>query len=286
MFLKFNIFAKILSILMAFLGTKELLVVLPGIIDKPSYDPSLVDNVAYQLCLGNEVYLTDSVSGKKELLNDANSQVVIRPGQFALLLTRETLSIPDNILAFISIKFTQKIKGLVNISGFHVDPGFKGKIIFSVYNAGPAVIKLDKDKPYFLIWFSQLTSISSPYAGIHKGQKEITAENISALNGELASPSVLLTRFKELETKVDRQEVDQKNRIDYRKWLLQGIIVLLAGLLIKSCNDNDALKRGYEDGLNMKTVTDEVRRINIDSLVNAKADSIIKLKTNTHDTAK
>jgi dCTP deaminase len=153
---------------MAFLGKKELEELLPSCIE--GYDVKRIDNVAYELCLGNEVYLTDSTSGKKEILDDKNSQVVIKPGQFALLLTQETVKLPASVLAFISIKFSQKIKGLVNISGFHVDPGFNGKIIFSVYNAGPATIVLDKGEPYFMIWLSELTSDSDPYRGSHQNQ--------------------------------------------------------------------------------------------------------------------
>jgi len=112
---------------MAFLGKNELKLLLPNCID--NYSENRIDNVAYELCLGNEVYLTDSSSGKKDILDAKNSNVIIKPGQFALLLTQETIKIPTDILAFISIKFSQKIKGLVNISGFHVDPGFEGKII-------------------------------------------------------------------------------------------------------------------------------------------------------------
>lgn len=185
---------------MAYLGTSELKSLLPSCIDK--FNPIRIDNVAYELCLGDEAYLTDSKSGKKEKLDNKNCQVVIKPGQFALLLTDETVSIPNDILAFISIKFSQKIKGLLNVSGFHVDPGFKGKIIFSVYNAGPATIVLDKGSPYFMIWFSKLTSESIPYDGKHNGQNGISAENINGLNGELASPNILLKRIKRNETKL------------------------------------------------------------------------------------
>jgi hypothetical protein len=40
-------------------------------------------------------------------------------------------------MAFISMRTAFKFKGLVNISGFHVDPGYKGKLIFAVFNASP-----------------------------------------------------------------------------------------------------------------------------------------------------
>ncbi len=42
------------------------------------------------------------------------------------------------------------------MSGFHADPGFKGHLVFSVYNAGSSPISLERGQPYFLIWFAQL----------------------------------------------------------------------------------------------------------------------------------
>ena len=248
--------------------------------------PPQIANAAYELCLGDEVYLTDSKTGKKEILDEKNSQVVIKPGQFALLLTDEIVTIPNDILAFISIKFGQKIKGLINVSGFHVDPGFTGKIIFSVYNAGPATIVLDKGSPYFMIWFSKLTSPSTPYDGKHNKQNSISAENISALKGELASPNSLLTQIKELNTKVDTKIDEVKGKKEYNKWVLQAIAVLLLGLWIKSCTDNDQLKKGYDYGINNRTVIEEVKALNIDSIVLKRVDSIIKLRLENDTTHK
>src|SRR5258708_2602483 len=150
---------------MAFLGKAELQNLLPTCIEP--YDDSLLKDVSYELCMGKEAFLTDSKNGKKEILNESNSQVIISPGQFALLLTKEKVKVPTHKIAFISIKFKEKKKGLVNVSGFHVDPGFEGHIIFSVYNAGPATIVIDKGAPCFLIWFSELTSSGTGYSGSH-----------------------------------------------------------------------------------------------------------------------
>lgn len=267
---------------MAYLGTKELEAILPNCIDK--FDRDRIDNVAYELSLGDEVYLTDSKDGKREKLDNINSQVVIKPGQFALLLTDEVVSIPNDLLAFISIKFSQKIKGLINVSGFHVDPGFKGKIIFSVYNAGPATIVLDKGKPYFMIWLSKLTSASDPYDGKHNGQNSISAENVSALTGELASPSSLLTQIKELSAEFDQKIDKLKGKQGFNRWVFQAIAVILFGLLVKAWINNDQLEKGYEYGINNKAATEQVKALNLDSIVSRKVDSIVKIEAKNDGT--
>ena len=46
---------------------------------------------AAELSLGDEVFRTDSSEKKKEFLKQEREQVVINPGQFALLLTKESV---------------------------------------------------------------------------------------------------------------------------------------------------------------------------------------------------
>ncbi len=67
-------------------------------------------------------------------------------------------------MGFISVKTSEKFKGLVNVSGFHVDPGFKGHLKFTVYNAGNKPIFLDYESACFLLWFSFLDKVTKyPY---------------------------------------------------------------------------------------------------------------------------
>lgn len=190
---------------MAFLGTDDLKHNLPSIIVE-HYEVNNIENVCYNLRLGNEVYVTNSANKKKEILDEKNSQVVIEPGQFALLITMETVQIPNTLIGFISLRFSQKRKGLVNVSGFHVDPGFHGKIVFSVYNAGPATIHLDRGKKYFSLWLSELTQKSENYKGQFQDQTSISDQYIDSLGGTLASPNVLLKKAEELDDKISKVE--------------------------------------------------------------------------------
>jgi len=106
------------------------------------------------LCLGNEVFL----SSKDEIRElDQEESISIDPGEFALLITEEIVDIPQDKTGLISLKFRHARKGLINISGFHVDPNYKGRIVFSVYNASPSPVILRRGDPVFMIVFSTLT---------------------------------------------------------------------------------------------------------------------------------
>src|ERR1051326_2805375 len=98
-----------------------------GLLISKEFEPAFVKQASYDLRLGEEVYIVGRRS--PERLTDRNPYVSLPPGQFAILTCYEEIKIPDNMLAFIALKTTFKFHGLVNISGFHVDPTFQGKLL-------------------------------------------------------------------------------------------------------------------------------------------------------------
>ena len=151
----------------------------------------------YELCLGDEVY----VSGQETPLNlskQKSGYVVIRPGEIAILSTMETVYVPRNLIAFISIKVGYKFKGLVNISGFHVDPGFIGKLLFTVYNAGPNDVVIKRGDKVFMIMFAHLNE-DKAYNGKHQYQTRINPEYVAVLHGTPVSPKSLDQRVRKIE---------------------------------------------------------------------------------------
>lgn len=85
-------------------------------------------------------------------------------------------------MGFISIKATYKLRGLVNVSGFHVDPGRSGRLIFTVFNAGPATIHLERGLPVFLLWIADLDD-SSEKRKHGGGPESIPPDVISNITG-------------------------------------------------------------------------------------------------------
>jgi dCTP deaminase len=75
------------------------------------FDPNQVKHGAYQMRLGPEYYLTSDAPQHKRSLN-TGQQIAIPPGQFALLLTLETVNVPLDSLALISIRASYKLRGL------------------------------------------------------------------------------------------------------------------------------------------------------------------------------
>lgn len=152
------------------------------------YEHTNLSEVSYDLRVGDEVFLSEK--RVPERLSENSQYILLPPGQFALVKTFEKISIPKDLLALLSIRSTYKFQGLINISGFHVDPTYSGYLIFAVQNVGPNDIRLKYKDRVFMIMFAELKNV---YDGNDrkKGYDEIQLDQMAKLGG----PSVTLTQL-------------------------------------------------------------------------------------------
>ena len=157
-----------------------------------------IDGASYRLSIGSEIYVsptadaTDASTRSITRLKEAEA-FAIPPGQFAFLLTDERVKVDLQELAFISIRAKTKYRGLVNVSGFHVDPGFHGRLTFAVHNAGPVPIHLRQGDDIFLIWYADLESACEEPR--EPGPYQIQSEWIGGVSGRLHSLASLAARL-------------------------------------------------------------------------------------------
>lgn len=178
--------------------------------------------------MGDEYFTTNTETATKSVLAE-KEQFVIEPGQFALLITKEIISIPASKLGFISVKAGIKFRGLINVSGFHVDPGFHGRLKFSVYNAGSRAITLEEGQRMFPLWLSEFTeelADDQVYTGRHQNQQGISTDDVSKIEGAVLSPAVLDKKIREVDTKVGQLDTTVRNK-DANVTKYGGIIIAI-----------------------------------------------------------
>lgn len=171
------------------------------------FRPDAVDCNAWTLTIGSQIYITPVASSpiapdrlhSIRVLGEGE-HFVIPPGQFAFLETRERVCVPNHAMAFISIKATNKLEGLVNVSGFHVDPGFDGVLVFTVFNAGPNHIRLQHGQKFFLIWYASLDR-ETEYRKVEPSKRRVSGEAVKGF-GQLQSFDDFSKRLNEVERKV------------------------------------------------------------------------------------
>jgi dCTP deaminase len=184
-----------------FLSHHEIEQDFPNFIEKGSKE--FLREVCYDLRVGDEVYRSE------ERLPDSLSQdrqpfVIIQPGQFALVKTLEFVKVPAANVGFISIRSEYKFQGLVNVSGFHVDPTFEGHLIFAVQNVGPNDIRLRYGEPVFMMMWAKLSEPYRPPVGARKrdGFPNIPVRFMAQLGGGSITLSALKTEVDKLNTQV------------------------------------------------------------------------------------
>lgn len=246
---------------MSFLSNKSIKDLKPKPINP--FEPEALNQGAYELTLGEEIYITANKNRTKKVLTQGE-QIAIPAGQFALLTTKETLHIPNDLIAFISIKFSQKIRGLVNISGFHVDPGFKGILKFSVYNAGGHDIVLTEGCPLFLIWFAEFDQAmeeSDLYHGSHQDQAGISDEDVMNIGGEIPSPN-------QLKREIEKIRLLLKTLLLIAIPIFVALVLMIVSRFVKPSTDNE------KDPLRIELQIDNSL---LDSLIAQKVDAFVRV---------
>ncbi len=196
------------------------------------YDEGAIDCAAYTLRVGSEVYVSPDrqISAPdrhtKQVLEQGES-FTIPPGQFAFLVTEERIKVPDDALAFISIKAKLKFNGLINISGFHVDPGYDGHLLFSVLNAGPRPLHLQRSQPLFLIWYATLDRVTAMRKD-EAGFAGIKPDMLTGISGEIQSLQRLSEDYRELERRFDAK----LNEIQSKTSSLSTLVNVFVGLAV------------------------------------------------------
>jgi len=192
---------------MSFWSTQTLNDRLLGVV-KP-FDPTKIKQACYRLSMGNEYYISPHANDidshySRQSFGELKS-VAIPPGQFGFLLTHEIIDMPDDALGFISMQTDLKFMGLVNVSGFHVDPGSRGKILFSVFNAGPNPVHIAKGDEIFRLWIAGLDKPdNAPRKG--PGYMNIPTAHINKISGSLESLQSLSKQIIDINNKVSSTE--------------------------------------------------------------------------------
>ena len=120
------------------------------------------------------------------------------------------------------------------MSGFHVEPGYEGKLIFAVFNAGPGSIHVARFDEWFEIFYAHLDA-NTREVREKPGYKGIPNEMITSIAGEFQSFSGLNSKIDE--TKVELDERIQKIEREYSvvRWSIALILGAIIAFGVRQC---------------------------------------------------
>jgi len=175
------------------------------IIISPKPDRSMISGVSVDIRLGNEFRVFQDhtapfidLSGPKAEMQQAMNAVMsdeiviadgdaffLHPGELALAVTYESVTLPDNIVGWLDGRSSLARLGLmVHVTAHRIDPGWSGQIVLEFYNSGKLPLALrPKMKIAALNFETMSSSAARPYNkrsdAKYKDQKGAVASRIS-----------------------------------------------------------------------------------------------------------
>ncbi|MDF7670329.1 dCTP deaminase [Orbaceae bacterium ESL0721] len=174
------------------------------LIIEPRPDVSSINGATVDVRLGNQFRIFREhttpyidLSGPKEEVTAALERVMsdeiilpegeaffLHPGELALAVTLESVTIPDNLVGWLDGRSSLARLGLmVHVTAHRIDPGWQGQIVLEFYNSGKIPLALRPGMTIGALSFETLTgSASRPYNrrqnAKYKGQQGVVASRI------------------------------------------------------------------------------------------------------------
>lgn len=193
------------------------------------FSPDQIDCNSYTLRMGNCYFRTADAEAKEpptKVFLTPGQPFVIPPGQFGYLLSKETVRIPRYCMAFISMRTGIKYQGLINVSGFHVDPGYQGNLIYAVYNASPSPVQICENDRLFKIWFADMDrEFEDRFVYTKPGVTEISNDLVRGMSKEILSLQSLAEKMRNHENDTVAKFAEQRSVIDTLNIVWRTIII-------------------------------------------------------------
>ncbi|WP_330926920.1 dCTP deaminase [Candidatus Sororendozoicomonas aggregata] len=156
-----------------------------SIVIDPRPDASRISGISVDLTLGNSFRAFNDhaapyvdVSGSRESINkvldsimskeivlNAGEAFFLHPGELALAVTQETITLPDDIVGWLDGRSSLARLGLmVHVTAHRIDPGWSGQIVLEFFNGGKLPIALRPGMCIGAINFETMTGAAErPY---------------------------------------------------------------------------------------------------------------------------
>ena len=163
---------------------------------------------SYDLGLG-DLYFAD---GSYRAFHDpTNQSLTLKFGEFILLTSLECLSLPDDVVAHAGLVSGRAQSGLVSLFSPQIDPGFQGRLVVPLFNAGRGPITLVYGEPIFTVEFVRTTRRASErWSDTHAPLMGIPPSAMQ-LEGGLGALTEISDLVADLRQRLDAAESDVKH---------------------------------------------------------------------------
>lgn len=140
------------------------------------FEHNLIEAASLDLRVGKQA-ITTSSEGIIDL--ESKDFFVIKPGDFALFITKEYIELDNQHTARIGLRSKWAMQGISATLGPQIDPGFKGRLKIGLTNISPEEIPVSFNDPFLTLEFHKLSTPSTkPYKGPNQNFDCLTSEDL------------------------------------------------------------------------------------------------------------
>jgi dCTP deaminase len=144
-----------------------------GMIIGQGYQDKSVRQACYELHASDIFWETCSTDENKRIVLSGQSGYVLRPNSLVTAIVSESIDLPADAMARVIAKGKLFSVGILPVATY-ADPGFKGRLGITLYNASRRHLLLRPGDALAKIEFSKLaTRVGAPYSGQHGYETEI-----------------------------------------------------------------------------------------------------------------
>jgi dCTP deaminase len=126
---------------------------------------SSIEGLKYDFALGSQMLF-----GQKAPIDVAKlpelerADLAVRPGELVYVMSDESVELPNDMRADLSLKRKISHLGIMVLGGSSIDPGYKGKLIFALYNLSTRPFPLRPGRKLIAAQFYRLAPEEQPPA--------------------------------------------------------------------------------------------------------------------------
>jgi len=125
-----------------------------------------IQGASYDLRLGDKYFQ----KGEIKTLDEQNPFVVMEPGDYVLISSKEIANLPKDIAGRFDLTVSLFCKGVILSNGPQVDPGFHGGLFCLLFNTANNKVQLKHGEHYATIEFVKLVEPTVPYMGKYQNK--------------------------------------------------------------------------------------------------------------------
>jgi dCTP deaminase len=124
---------------------------------------SAVEGVKYDFSLGSQMLFGGKAPMDVSKLSEGErANLAVKPGELVYVMSEETVELPNDIRADLSLKRKISHLGIMVLGGSSIDPGYKGKLIFALYNLSTRPFPLQTGNKLIAAQFYRLSPEEQP----------------------------------------------------------------------------------------------------------------------------